>query len=183
MGRVKSLTVSYCKHEECVAVVYAKGYCRKHYVSFSRHNKKKLIKNGEYNSNEEGWRDTPEYICWCNMKSRCYNKNNKSYNSYGAKGVNVCKRWHSFKNFIRDMGKRPSDQHSLDRINPFGNYSPDNCRWATPIIQKNNRRIYHKSRTILVYCATLTILNILERIKNIVLTKRIIEIMFFNNKP
>lgn len=83
----------------------------------------------------------PEVKTWCSMKSRCYNPSNPSYPHYGGAGVVVCKRWlHSICNFIKDMGKRPSNEHSLDRINVYGNYEPSNCRWATIKEQNRNKK-------------------------------------------
>lgn len=73
-----------------------------------------------------------EYGSWKGMKQRCYNTKGKKYHIYGGKGIRVCDRWlNSFSNFIQDMGKRPTNDYSLDRINPEGNYEPSNCRWIT----------------------------------------------------
>jgi hypothetical protein len=59
-----------------------------------------------------------------------------------VKGIRVCDRWlgpDGFRNFLADMGKRPSAEHSLDRIDNAGHYEPVNCRWATPLVQQTNR--------------------------------------------
>lgn len=74
------------------------------------------------------------------MKSRCYNSNHEGYRWYGDIGIKVCNRWlESFWNFVEDMGDRPEGQ-TLDRINTYGDYSPDNCKWSTPLEQANNRK-------------------------------------------
>jgi len=84
------------------------------------------------------------YHCYRGMLARCYNKKQKSYRAYGAKGVTVCKRWrgeNGWENFLSDMGPRPSIKHSIDRYpNPKGNYKPSNCRWATASEQWHNRQ-------------------------------------------
>ncbi len=87
---------------------------------------------------------TPTYKCWCDMKSRCNNKNNKFYPSYGGRGINVCERWNTnFIDFLEDMGEKPKDL-SIDRINVNGNYEPNNCRWATNKEQNMNKRPKNK---------------------------------------
>lgn len=86
-----------------------------------------------------GYRASPEYQCWQRMKKRCYNANCKDYYLYGARGITVCTRWlTSFSNFLADMGRRPSPKHSIDRIDSSIGYSPENCRWATPLEQGQN---------------------------------------------
>ena len=83
----------------------------------------------------------PLYHTWNKMIYRCENTKSKDYATYGAKGVKVCPRWrNNFWFFVEDMGEKPSKKHSLDRIDPRGNYSPENCRWATSITQGNNKR-------------------------------------------
>lgn len=79
-----------------------------------------------------------EHRIWCGMLTRCYNPKATGFCYYGGRGIRVCERWHSFQNFIRDIGDRPSNGHSLDRINNAGNYEPGNCRWATRSQQRRN---------------------------------------------
>lgn len=76
---------------------------------------------------------------WIGMRKRCNTPGCSAYKHYGALGVLVCERWDIFDNFVADMGPRPAGL-TLDRINPFGNYEPSNCRWATRAVQANNKR-------------------------------------------
>lgn len=84
------------------------------------------------------------YSSWANMMMRCEWGGHPSYAKYGAKGIRVCERWHSFEKFKADMGERPKGT-SIDRIDNNKGYEPGNCRWATRLEQALNT-----SRTIVV---------------------------------
>jgi len=87
------------------------------------------------------------YRVWVGMRNRCLNPNNKDYKNYGGRGIKVCDRWKKFENFIEDMEEKPKN-FSLDRRNNDGNYSPENCRWATHKEQLSNRRSYKLGKII-----------------------------------
>jgi len=96
-----------------------------------------ITKHGE---SALGRNHSAEYRAWNNMKSRCGICRERDFRNYGARGISICDRWKSFENFLEDMGRRPSNKHSLDRIDVNGNYCKENCRWATLSQQGRNRR-------------------------------------------
>ena len=88
---------------------------------------------------QTGETSSREYRAWINMRSRCNNPNTPYFNRYGGRGISVCPEWDSsYDAFLRDMGRRPSDGHSVDRIDVDKGYSADNCRWATRVQQCRN---------------------------------------------
>jgi len=82
------------------------------------------------------------YNIWFDIMRRCYNSEHSRYKDYGGRGIKVYERWKSFDNFFEDLPTRPSNKHSIDRIdNKEGNYEPENVRWATVYQQAQNQRL------------------------------------------
>jgi hypothetical protein len=84
-----------------------------------------------------GW--TPEYRTWISIRSRCNNPKATGYKYYGGRGVKVCSEWKIYKQFLTDMGRKPSDDCCIERIDNGKGYSKDNCKWIINKLQSRNR--------------------------------------------
>lgn len=90
---------------------------------------------------DHGDSGSPEYACWAGMIQRCENPNVENWPRYGGRGIMVCERWRiSYAAFLADMGRKPSPDHSIERIENDGDYEPNNCKWATSEEQRLNQR-------------------------------------------
>jgi len=81
----------------------------------------------------------PLYVVWAGMKARCHNPRHRSFKYYGGRGIKVCKRWQTFKNFLEDMGHGYGPGRTLERKNRSMGYEPGNVVWATWETQRSNR--------------------------------------------
>ncbi|MEV8032248.1 hypothetical protein [Streptomyces sp. NPDC086182] len=88
-----------------------------------------------------GMSRSPEWMAWQGMRQRCTNPKSLQWPNYGGRGIQVCDEWlNSFEAFLAEVGRRPTDGHSIDRIDTNGNYEPGNVRWATASQQQRNTR-------------------------------------------
>ena len=94
-----------------------------------------------------GKRYTSEYRIWANMIQRCTNPRRKAYINYGGRGITIYKDWMLFELFYKDMGARPSEKHTLERIDNDKGYCKGNCKWATRTDQARNQRLKKNNKT------------------------------------
>lgn len=102
--------------------------------------KKCQAENLRKKATTHGMKKTKEYSTWNSMKTRCHNKNDKNYWRYGGSGIFVCEEWRNdFERFFKHVGKCPSKNHSIDRIDNSKGYEPGNVRWADRSEQARNK--------------------------------------------
>ena len=94
---------------------------------------------------KHGMCGTPTHKVWISMVDRCYQPKDTAYPNYGGLGIEVCERWlesggQGFLHFYEDMGEFPSGL-SLDRVDPRGDYCPENCRWSDSSHQSFNQKL------------------------------------------
>jgi len=132
--RVKNDPVEKEKNRKAKLRLYNHGYHKAVYYADIEASRQKAREYREKNKDRAVWEG---------MLKRCYDPKNNMYEYYGARGITVCPQWlgkTGYKQFISDMGPRPTPQHSLDRKKNDEGYYPDNCKWATDVEQGRNKR-------------------------------------------
>lgn len=128
-----------CIVDGCCKLAKARGLCSGHLHKLQRYGRADIPSKKV----QDGRTVHPLYNTWKGMRQRCENPHFKQYADYGGRGIVICERWtmpvEGFWNFVNDMGERP-DGYSLDRIDPDGDYCPENCQWADRLTQNNNTR-------------------------------------------
>ena len=163
-GRVR-VGKNYTKEHECICTCDAIGWIRKLNgvlrseccLACATRTKvrAKLTKHGH----ASGGRPSRTHLCWNAMLQRCTNEKHASFKDYGGRGIKVCERWFSFKNFLADMGEQPKGL-SLERRDNGGPYCKENCTWATQRAQARNTR---RNRRLTLRGETMTMVEWAER--------------------
>jgi hypothetical protein len=101
------------------------------------------VRNG--GTDKTNKKNIKEYRIWKGMKGRCYAPCNKNMGTYQKNNITVCERWkNSYDNFLEDMGRIPSTDHTIERMDNLGNYEPSNCKWIHKSEQPKNRGSFNR---------------------------------------
>lgn len=127
--------------------IMLKCKCGREFVAMNCRLMKNPNRTCQIGSCRSGWKTGlskhPDYVLtynsWKSMIARCLHPTSTRYKEYGAVGVSVCDKWKEFGGFVEDMGKRPGNRYSIDRIDNSLGYFKENCRWATHLEQTRNR--------------------------------------------
>lgn len=142
-----------CHIDGCGKEVYKKEMCCQHYYRNKKYGSPYAVPKRDSSTflPPGSFKNHPrEYRSWRCMIERCTNPKHSCYEYYGGRGITVCDRWlgrNGLEHFIEDMGER-GIKESLDRIDPNGDYCPENCRWADKTTQSYNRRVQKHSTDI-----------------------------------
>lgn len=134
-----------CSIDDCEKPLHnvTHGWCEMHYRRWYAHGDPNIDKKKTHNDYRSA-----EYRTLKNMKERCHSPKHVSYRYYGERGITVSEEWFGrdgYSKFLEHVGRRPSDKHTIDRIDNNKNYEPGNVRWATYSEQNKNRRPFKRS--------------------------------------
>lgn len=138
VGRVDNRTICTCKCE-CGNMIDV----RADQMQYGKIKSCGCIEKERINKARNGIRmqNLYEYDSWMNAQERCYSEKSNRYHRYGARGIKMCDKWlSSFEDFLFDMGKKPSRNYTLERIDNDGDYCPENCKWLEKELQPKNTR-------------------------------------------
>lgn len=96
----------------------------------------------EFSHRTHGLTASPIFKIWPGIKQRCYNNKAANFYLYGGRGIEMCDAWrYNFIDFYNwCISKKWEVGLQIDRFpDKMGNYTPENCRCATPRVNSNNK--------------------------------------------
>lgn len=131
-----------CVVADCKRDARCMGWCGMHYHRWVRHGSPLVVGDNASHGHCRPFKSAT-YNSWAMMIARCSRPTSNGYEYYGGRGISVCEHWQGargFENFLADMRERPPGR-ILGRVDVDGNYTPENCRWATRKEQQAARRL------------------------------------------